>query len=483
MSESLERKMITREKRLKTISHYNGTLESLLEDTEGDQLKQRIRTLTQINQDEVVAAIRVLASISQAVVIVHGVVGCAASGLAFLNDDNSEINLNEKNSIRQKENRIYSTNLCERDTILGGEEKLRQAINRAYEETNPKVIFIVGTPVVAINNDDVNSMLYDFEDIDAKIIPINTDGFKTKTYITGYDLVLHSLLKYVVKGRKDGENQEDFLNVVSVSENKENRDAISEILDRLEISYQFLPNGQDVDSIERASYAKATIVLNRDEGEYFAKKLEDLYGVPYVVTKPPIGIRGTRHFIRQIAKLYNIEERAEAYISNQEEQIGRAYAGNPLHDKKVFVEASPYEIPRFNTFIQELGGELSGICVPYVDENDREAFKHLEAVAKNIPAIVAVGQLFEKANVLSKKGADYYISTLGGTSFVAERGTLPINLKSCAYLGYKGIVRILQSIERGNLQKKRYIPENSGIAYKESWLKKSSNWYVKKEVS
>ena len=182
MSESLERKMITREKRLRTISHYNGTLESLLEDTEGDQLKQRIRTLTQINQDEVIAAIRVLASISQAVVIVHGVVGCAASGLAFLNEDKHEISLKKKQNGWQKENRIYSTNLCERDTILGGEEKLRQAINRAYEETNPKVIFIVGTPVVAINNDDVNSMLYDFEDIvtpDLRSEEFDWDGLRT----------------------------------------------------------------------------------------------------------------------------------------------------------------------------------------------------------------------------------------------------------------------------------------------------------------
>lgn len=468
MANELERKMITREKRLRTISHYNGTLESLLVDTEGDQLKQRIRTLTQINQDEVTAALYVLTSISQAVVIVHGVIGCAASGLAFY---------------KENANRIYSTNLCERDTILGGEEKLRQAINRAYEETNPKVIFIVGTPVVAINNDDVNSMLYDFEDIDAKIIPINTDGFKTKTFITGYDLVLHSLLQHVVIRKEEKDPSEEFLNVVSVSENRENRAAIAEILDALEIPYQFVPAGQSIDAIERASLAKGTIVLNRDEGAYFAEKLEELYGVPYIRTKPPIGIRGTRHFVRQVAKLYQIEKRAEEYIRGQENEIGRDYAANSFQGKRVFVEASPYEIPRFNTFIQELGGELQGFCVPYVDANDREAFQHLEAVQKNIPVIVAVGQLFEKANVLAKKPVDYYISTFGGTSFVAERGTIPINLKDTAYLGYKGIRQILQSLKRSSLLQGRYLPDHSGIAYKESWLKKSSNWYVKKEVS
>ena len=92
-------------------------------------------------------------------------------------------------------------------------------------------------------------------------------------------------------------------------------------------------------------------------------------------------------------------------------------------------------------------------------------------------------QPFEKANVLSKKTTDFYFSTLGETSFVSQVGVLPIDLRECAYLGYAGIERIQQSLRRALLLQQRYLPEDQGISYRESWLKKSSNWYVKKEVS
>ena len=168
MSYLTERKIPSREKRLSTISHFNGTLEQLKNESSGSEIKQKIRTFTQINQDEISAAIGALASIEQAAVIVHGVAGCAASNLFF----NAEGKTN-----------VYSTNLQEKDTILGSDAKLHKAISKIVEEVNPKVVFIIGTPVVAINNDDVNSVIFELEDeFNIKIIYIYTDGFKTNIF-------------------------------------------------------------------------------------------------------------------------------------------------------------------------------------------------------------------------------------------------------------------------------------------------------------
>ena len=65
------------------MSHFNGTLEQLLNETEGNEIKQRIRTFMQTYEDEIIAAIRVLSSIKSSAVIVHGVAGCSASALAL----------------------------------------------------------------------------------------------------------------------------------------------------------------------------------------------------------------------------------------------------------------------------------------------------------------------------------------------------------------------------------------------------------------
>ena len=102
-----ERKALTREKRISTLSHYNGTLETLADEVKGAEIKQRIRTFSQASEDEVLNALRVLTKIEKVAVIVHGGAGCAASGIYF----------NE-----EKNNSWYTTGLNEKDTILGGDK-------------------------------------------------------------------------------------------------------------------------------------------------------------------------------------------------------------------------------------------------------------------------------------------------------------------------------------------------------------------------
>lgn len=466
-----ERKALTREKRISTLSHYNGTLETLADDVKGAEIKQRIRTFSQVSNDEIIYALRVLSKIDKAAIVVHGSVGCSASGIYF----------NKEKSLSW-----YSTNLNEKDTILGGDDKLRKAVIRAYEEQNPEVIFIVGTPVVAINNDDVNAIILELEDeLGVKIVSIYTDGFKTKSPSTGYDIVLHGLLRYVAD-RSKGENpeKEDFVNVVSVSENKKDIAAVVQILKDLGISYQLLPQYSSIDDIKRAGAAKGTIVLNNDEGSYFAEELEEVFGVPYIRTEASIGIRGTRHFIRRIAKALNIEERAKEYIEKQEEIVEKAAKKEPLAGKNVFLDITLAAAVNFTGFIEKLGGNVAGIAIPYVDLNNRVYVEKLDLLTKVTPVIIANGQPFEKANVISKKEVDYYVGLEDNVSFAAEQGSIPVSLTNTAILGYEGIREFIRQIEKSEAGKsiRDFVAEKEGTLYKNTWLKKSSNWYVKQEV-
>ena len=164
----------------------------------GTEIRQKIRTFSQISYDEILFAVRAVSKIEQSAIIVHGSIGCSASGIYF----NQEKNIH-----------WYSTNLNERDTILGGDEKLRKAVVRACEEQNPEVVFIVGSPVVAINNDDINAIILELEaELNVMIISIYTDGFKTKAPVGGYDIVSHSLLRHIVE-REAGE-KEDFIKLI-----------------------------------------------------------------------------------------------------------------------------------------------------------------------------------------------------------------------------------------------------------------------------
>ncbi len=466
-----ERKALTREKRLSTLSNFDSSLSALTDEVQGTEIKQRIRTLTQSTYDEILYALQALSGIEQTAIVVHGVIGCAAS----------ELYQDQKKKVQW-----YSTNLNERDTILGGDEKLRKAVIRAYEETHAKVIFIVGTPVVAINNDDVNSVILELEEeISAKIISVTTDGFKSKAPVTGYDIVLHSLLRYVVD-RGDGVNSEkqDFINVVTLSENSENVASIVKILRDLEIPFHLLPQFAKIEDIEQAGRARVTITLNPDEGGYFAKELEEVFGVKYVKTSVPVGIRGTRHLIQKLAKELGIEEKAQRYIEQQEEEAENRIHKKPLDGRSVFLDIDLASAIHFTDLVEKLGGEVYGLGIPYIDLENRADLAKLDSVAKTIPVVIANGQYYEKANVLTKKPIDYYISFSDRVAFAAEQGSIPVSLKNTGYLGYEGLFQLVRRLERSEKGQGIYELRNTtqNSLYKATWLKKSSNWYVKQEV-
>lgn len=459
-----ERKALTREKRLSSLSHFHGNLEALIDETSGEEIKQRIRTFSQIHDDETIYAFDVLSTIEDAAIIVNGSIGCGAIGIAQNNNENFS---------------WYSTNLVERDTILGGDDKLSEAILRAYEEKHPKAIFIVGTPVVAINNDDINSVILELEDeIGIPIISIYTDGFKTKTPVTGYDIVTHSLLKYLVSNNEDV--KEDFINIISYSEDIEDVAVIADIFRELNIKFQILPRFSNVDEIKRASKARASVVLNPEEGEYLAKELEEVFGVHYIETDVPVGFRGTKNFLLKIAAFLNIEDEVIEYIDKAETELSQVVINDVLKDKKIFVDVALSKVSAYARLFTNLGGEVVGFSSSFVDLDNRKQLKKLDFLPKTTIAIIGNGQQFEKANELAKNSIDIYFSEKSGSSFATDEGAVVISTKNKVTYGFKGVEVIANTIKKVEEFQGKYRLKSS---YKESFKKRSGNWYVKQEVS
>jgi len=460
-----ERKALTREKRLSSLSHFHGNLETLLDEVSGADIKQRVRTFSQIHTDETIYAFNVLSSIEDAAIVINGSIGCGSLGLA---QADSDINW-------------YSTNLVERDTILGGDDKLREAILRAYEETHPKAIFILGTPVVAINNDDINSVILELEDeIGVPIISIYTDGFKSKTPVTGYDIVTHSLLKYIVD--KENIEKENFINIISLSEGIKDIAAIVKIFRDLDINYNLIPKFSSIEDVKAASRARATVVLNPDEGEYFAKELEEVFNVPYISSEAPIGFRGTKNFILKLATFLNIEDKAIKYIDEVEANLVEIIPKDLLLDKKIFVDASLSKIPAYTRLFKNLGGINVGFASPFVDLDNRKQLLKLDYLSKGVTVVIGNGQYFEKANAISKTQADLYISEYEGSDFAADEGAIVVSLRSIATYGFEGL-KELHGLIKKSLRIGNRISNPSNSLYKTSWKSKKGSWYVKQEVS
>src|SRR5689334_19465357 len=124
----------TRERQLQAISAYLGTPAALAAEFAAGDVAQRIRTFSQATPDDLVAALDLLGRIKGAGIVVHGPRGCAASLAA------------------SRPRACWAvTDLDQHATIMGSEGALAHTVRTLARRHNPWCIFLVTTPVVAIN--------------------------------------------------------------------------------------------------------------------------------------------------------------------------------------------------------------------------------------------------------------------------------------------------------------------------------------------
>ena len=462
-----ERGALTRERRSGALTAFHGTLGGLKTLMSGET-RQTLRTMTQCAPDDIVYATRALAGIEGAAVVVHGSAGCAASAL-FASDASGS---------------LFSTNLDEKDSILGGDEKLREAIGRAITP-GTSAVFVLGTPVTAINNDDVNSVISEFEDMPGvMVIYANTDGFKSKTPVTGYDIASHCLLRGLVEGpqsecprneRSPGER--GFINLITMSESPADVLSILGVLEDLDISVNVLPRYSSVGSVKRASRAASSVALNWGEGEYLAGGLDEAFGVRAVRADSPIGIEAAERFVRAAADALGAGEDAERYVAGRRGPVDEAASKAPLGGYGVFLNMDLEPAASFAALVRELGGEVTGVAVPYVDEFNKNLLDKFHD--NSMPFIVAGGQPYELANALSKTKPDFCVVPRGIAASLLPFGVIPIEWGRESFFGWDGILAFSSLI--GRLKNARAGAFRGGV-YKKTWLSKSGNWHVKTEV-
>ncbi|GHV27988.1 nitrogenase [Spirochaetia bacterium] len=464
-----ERNMISRERRLFTLSAFQGNNQALLEELSRQEPRQMIRTLTQANPDDILEALDLLSTITDVVTVIHGVSGCAAAALDFY---------------RNSRGVWYSTALNEQDTILGSDDKLRATLERAYREHHPRAIFILGTPVVAINNDDINSVILDLEEeYNTRIISIVTDGFKSKAGVNGIDITLHGIGKHLV-GAADGEDPdpafEDFINLIAVSENRRGVDALSALIRSIGAGVNVIPRYAAVSRIARAGEAKASIAINDSRADIFLQGLPEKTGVVSLRSRTPIGPAAVSDWLLAAGKSIHCGDAAAAIIERETKAWESRFAEKPLAGKGVFLALPAGEAVEAALFLKDLGAEITGISI---DSADGTIAGALERLPSDVFVHVGNGQPFELAAIFSKNRPDFFVA---GTSaaWAAGFGALPVSVEHQTLYGYGGAEELIRAIK--DAEKLRgyadYLFANGQHPYKEAWLKKSANWHVKLEV-
>lgn len=451
-----------REKTIDTINAYYSATNPY-----NGEVIQRTRTFSQETESEVIEAIRAVSNVEKSIVIIHGGIGCSYIG----------------NSLSEKNNNLiwYSTNLNERDTIIGGEDKLREAILTGFNKYKPEIIFIISTPIVAINNDDINGVISEVVDeIDAKIVPIFSTGFKSRSKYYGHDLSFHAIVKTISNSKGISEYEKKTINLVAIDESIENIIEIVKIITDYGAKVNLLGSNSSIENIKNAYSAVGTIVINEERGRYLASIIEEIYNVPYIKLNPPIGIKETVGFIENIKELLNYNIEVNDYEWNEKKHNRDIKL---LQGKNVYLDVSAYILKGIADLVVELGGHIVGVSVDSISSLNSEVIEFVQGDLKQ-KIHVSNNQEFEKVNILKKSQADLLISDkdLGRIAELVDVKIASIrNLYTFGFDGAKNIEEILKV----TINNKGFINglELNEEVYKKAYLDKSAGWYIKQEVN
>jgi nitrogenase molybdenum-iron protein alpha/beta subunit len=459
---------LIREKRVGAVGAWSGSVEAFAKEAALGDLEPRIRTYAQDLPSDVEHALELLRTIDGLAIVVHGPAGCAAA----------------LHGATKAAGPWLVTNLSERDSIMGSDAKLRKAIQEIHKTYAPKAIAVVSTPVVAINNDDIDSVTEELKDeLSIPVVAVYTDGFRSKIGSTGQDVAVHSLIKHLLPLRRRAEGS--HVNLLAVEESRADVEEFQGLLSQLGVESVVFPRYASVGQAQKLSEAKISVAFDPDAAEYAGSALEDLYGIPFLKVPAPFGSKGTIDWFVALGAALGKSDEAVALVERESKRVQATLeASDSFRGARVFVNLPPSQALAFGAVARELGLSIAGIKAPWAASRHARLVDELVVRAPETPILVGEGQPFEEVNLLGKLKPDLYI-TAGPAPIHALRIGIPVvNLDEVQILGFSGLERLARAIERAlaNRSLSRFLSEGADEPYDPSWLKKSVHWYIKQEV-
>jgi nitrogenase molybdenum-iron protein alpha chain len=460
------------ERNFGTIGAYWGPAKSLLEAIINKQAPQRIRTFSQAKPDEIIYALHLLHQITDAAIVVHGANGCS-SVKHFLQ------------SYDGPGTALISTALTENDSIMGNDKKLREAIRKVYRFEQPKVIFVVTTPIVAINNEDIQSAAVELsEELETPVVPIFADGFKSKIGSNGYAIVFHALANYLIPiGHQ--ETDKNQVNIITTTEHYDDVEYLRNLIVSLKLEPNIFPAFGNLSNFSKSVHSAFSLGLSPDSrviGEF----MENERGIPFSYLLPPIGVNATSNWIIHLATLFERQDQATLLIESQNTQIEAEFnkLSSELKGLKVYISGGSVIALSLANLAQEIGMKVVGISLSSLGQ------KTAEFVAENynrnnwdFNLHIGEGQSFEQANIILRAQPDVYIGGLGEAACAAKLGIPAVCYNSMPLYGYDAAVGLAKKISLA-VQNKSLVRKLGFLkpVYSKSWLDKSPTWYIKQEV-
>lgn len=425
----------------------------------------------------------ILNTLRNAVVIMHGPIGCGYCSTATTGTGKTFKRLRDPKS----SGTIWiSSNLDENDVIAGGEKKLREAVAFADAEYKPEIIIVVSSCVPALIGDDVDSILENIQpETHAKLLACSCEGFKTKVMATAYDAAYNGIMKGITSHAQKLQANNKRVNVFNVgSMSRSDELEIQRLLNSLGLEVKFLPCYSAPDDFVNTLDAALNVSICGTHDDYYLKFLDQNFGIPALIDTIPIGKRNTARWLKKIAQHFGLEAEAEKLIAEEEAELDEALVQfrKVLQGKRVYIGGGEVRVLATASIAQDLGMKVIGLKGHHADKFLLPLFETLEE-PDEIPINIATQHPFEQANIIQRIKPDVIIIHTGGNSISAKHGLplLPLFSPSINYLGYSGEFEMARRLSRivRNSSFNKHLGENCSLPFKAEWYEEEPFKYIK----
>ena len=240
------------------------------------------------------------------VIITHGPIGCGYySWLTRRNQTNP--GPNGDNFMVY----CFSTDMQEENIIFGGEKKLRQAVQEAWDLFHPKAISIFATCPVGLIGDDIHTIAREMtEKLGCNVFACSCEGYKGVSQSAGHHIANNAVFKNIV-GRDDHPVAGKFkINLLGEYNIGGDAFELERILEACGITLVTTFSGNTTyAAFTQSHHADLNCVTCHRSINYMADMMQTKYGIPWQKVNF-VGAESTAKSLRKIAHYFKDPELA-----------------------------------------------------------------------------------------------------------------------------------------------------------------------------
>jgi nitrogenase molybdenum-iron protein alpha chain len=411
--------------------------------------------------------------------ITHGPIGCGFYSWLTRRNQTRPKGPEDHNFITY----CFSTDMQEEQIVFGGEKKLRQAVQEAYDLFKPKAIGIFSTCPVGLIGDDVHAVAREMKEKfgDCNVFGFSCEGYKGVSQSAGHHIANNGIFSHVV-GLDDTVREGKF-KINMLGEYNIGGDAfeIERLFEDCGITLISTFSGNSsYDYFANSHTADLNLIMCHRSINYVAEMMETKFGIPWIKVNF-IGAEATAKSLRKIANYFDdpeLTEKVEAVIAREmpaveavrEEVKGRCMG------KKAMLFVGGSRAHHYQELFREIGMETIAAGYEFAHRDDYEGRRVLpglkvDADSRNIeelhvePDPKRFRPRLSEADITRLEEAGIKLSEYEGMMAEMKSGALVID--DISQFETERLIELYKPDIIGAGIKEKYIIQKSGVPMKQ----------------